>query len=372
MSGKGGLEDVIVASSTICNLNEKTNILEIRGYDLLDLAKHSNFEEVCYLLWYARLPSASELTEFTQTLADHRQIPRGMIELIKLLPRTSMMDVLRTWISALAAYDPEPENTSLEAVFRRITRITAVMPTVVATAYRLSHGQEPVQPDPHLNHAQNFLRMILGREVNATLSRAFEMSLVLYSEHELNASTFSARVITSTLSDVYSAITAAIGTLKGPLHGGANEEAMKLLLAIESPENAEKFVKSLFAEKKRIMGFGHRIYKLGDPRAKLMKQISEEVARETSQRKWHEICEQVEEVVATEKRLFPNLDFYSAPTYYCLGIPVELYTPIFASSRVAGWSAHILEQLKSNRLIRPRTTYAGPSALKYIPLSERG
>ncbi|MGO9643278.1 MAG: citrate/2-methylcitrate synthase [Candidatus Bathyarchaeia archaeon] len=369
--GKGGLEDVIVTSSAICNLNEKINIVEIRGYDLLDLAEHSSFEEVCFLLWYAKLPSAKELTEFTRTLANHRQIPTGMIELIKRLPRTSTMDSLRTWISALAAYDSEPDNTSTEAVLRRITKITAVMPTIAAAAYRISQRQEVIQPDLHLNHAQNFLHMILGKEVSTSLSRAFEKSLVLYSEHELNASTFSARIITSTLSDIYSAITAAIGTLKGPLHGGANEEAMKLLLAIESPENAERYVRSLLAHKRRVMGFGHRIYKLGDPRAKLMKQISEEIGEETGQTRWHEICEQVEEVVGAEKKLFPNLDFYSAPAYYCLGIPIDLYTPIFASSRVSGWSAHILEQLQSNRLIRPRTMYVGPNGLKYVPLSER-
>jgi citrate synthase len=281
------------------------------------------------------------------------------------------MDSLRTWVSALAAYDSEPDNSSTEAVLRRITKITAVMPTIAAAAYRISQRQEVIQPDLQLSHAENFLHMILGKEVSTSLSRGFEKSLVLYSEHELNASTFSARVITSTLSDVYSAITAAIGTLKGPLHGGANEEAMKLLLAIGSPENAEKYVRSLLAEKRRVMGFGHRIYKLGDPRAKLMKQISKEIGEETGQMRWHEICERVEEVVAAEKKLFTNLDFYSAPAYYCLGIPIDLYTPIFASSRVSGWSSHILEQLQRNRLIRPRTMYVGPSGLKYVRLSER-
>ena len=352
-------------------MNEKTNIVEIRGYDLLDLAENSSFEEVCYLLWYARLPSAKELTEFARTLANCRQIPASLMELIKRLPRTSTMDSLRTWVSALAAYDSDPQNSNTEAVLGRMTKITAVMPTIAAAAYRLSHGQEVIQPDFQLNHAQNFLYMMLGKKVSTSLSRAFEKSMVLYSEHELNASTFSARVITSTLSDVYSAITAAIGTLKGPLHGGANEEAMKLILAIGSPEEAEGHVKLLLTEKKRIMGFGHRIYKFGDPRAKLMKQISKEIGVETGEMKWYEICERVEEIVVAEKKLFPNLDFYSAPAYYCLGIPIELYTPIFASSRVPGWSAHILEQLQSNRLIRPRTAYIGPSGLKYVPLSNR-
>jgi len=213
--------------------------------------------------------------------------------------------------------------------------------------------------------------MILGRSVKNSLSRAFEKSLILYSEHELNASTFSARVTASTLSDIYSSMTSAIGTLKGPLHGGANEEAMKLLLSIETIENVESCVRKLLAEKKRVMGFGHRIYKSGDPRVKLMKKASREIGEEAGQLKWHEMCERVEEVMFKEKKLIPNLDFYSAPAYYCLGIPIDLYTPIFACSRVTGWTAHVLEQLQNNRLIRPRAEYVGPTGLTYVPLSER-
>ncbi|HXY82185.1 MAG TPA: citrate/2-methylcitrate synthase [Candidatus Saccharimonadales bacterium] len=371
MKSKLGLEDVVITSSSICHLNEKSNTVEVRGYDLLDLAEHSSFEETCYLLWHARLPSSNELIEFSQTMSNQRQMPVGMLELMSRLPKTSGMDSLRTMVSALAAYDPEPDNTSIEAVQRRAIKITASMPTIAAAAYRSSQGQEVIPPDPNLTHAQNFLYMLFGKRISSSLSRAFEKSLILYSEHELNASTFSARVTASTLSDIYSSITSAIGTLKGPLHGGANEEAMNLLLAIQSIDNAEPHIRMLLEQKKRIMGFGHRIYKFGDPRAKLMKKISKQVGEETGQVKWHQICEKVEEFLASEKKLYPNLDFYSAPAYYCIGIPIDLYTPIFASSRVSGWSAHIIEQLQHNRIIRPRAEYVGLSGLKYVALSER-
>ncbi len=373
MNGKNraGLEDVIVTSSSICCLNEKKNTVELRGFDLLDLAEQSNFEEVCYLLWYGRLPSASELNRFSQTMAHEREMPTGMVELIKRLPKTSTMDALRTWISALAAFDSDANNNTLERNLRRTLRISAIMPTIASAAFRLSQGQEIIPPDPKLNHAENFLYMIIGKRVNSSLSKAFGKSMILYSEHELNASTFGARITSSTLSDVYSSITSAIGTLKGPLHGGANEEAMKLLLSIRTPEHAEQHIRRLLTDKKRVMGFGHRIYKTGDPRVKLMKQLSKQIGDETQQMKWHEICERVETIMAAEKGLYPNLDFYSAPAYYSLGIPIDLYTPIFASSRVAGWSAHVLEQLSNNRLIRPRAEYTGPTELTYVPIGRR-
>jgi citrate synthase len=369
---KAGLQDVVVAASEICSIDGEKGILAYRGYDIHDLAAQASFEEVVYLLWNGRLPKRGELAELETELAEDRPISPELIDLLKRLPPPQHpMETLRTAVSALSLYDPEAEDMSMEANRRKARRLTAQMGTIVAACGRIREGKEPVAPDPRLNHAANFLYMLKGAAPAAEDARWFDVALILHADHSFNASTFAARVTASTLSDLHSAITSAIGTLKGPLHGGANEQVMKMLLEIQSEDKAEDHVRGLLAQKTKVMGFGHRVYRTEDPRATVLRKMSEELGRRTGQPKWFQMSKRVEDLMIREKKINANVDFYSASAYYVLGIPVDLYPLIFAVSRIAGWTAHVLEQYAHNRLIRPLAAYTGPVGLKYVPVDQR-
>ena len=370
---KAGLEGIVAAQSTISDVNGQEGKLIYAGYDIHDLPEHATFEEVIYLLWNGRLPTAVELGALKSQLNSEAGLPAGIIELIRLLPKTANpMDMLRTVVSALGLYDPDGADNSLEANARKAIRLTAKFPTIVTTFQRLRNGLEPVHPHEELSLAGNFLYTLNGEEPDEVSTRTMDVAFVLHADHELNASTFAARVTAATMSDIYSAIVSAIGTLKGPLHGGANEGVIKNLLEIGSVEAVEAWVKDAFAHKKKIMGFGHRVYRTVDPRAIHLAEMSRQLGERTGETKWYEMSRKMEEVVMREKHLNANVDFYSASTYYALGIPTDLFTPIFACSRISGWTAHVLEQFRNNRLIRPRAEYVGPRGLKYVPIEERG
>ncbi|HEY8488139.1 MAG TPA: citrate synthase [Thermaerobacter sp.] len=367
-----GLEDVVAGTSEICFIDGKEGRLVYRGYDVRDLAEHASFEEVVYLLWHGDLPNRAQLDAFVQQLRAAQTLPGQVLDLIQRIPpATHPMAALRTAVSYLGTLDPDQEDQSPEANLRRATRLVAQFPTLVAAIERVRQGKEPVAPRRDLPLAANFLYMLRGEEPSPLHAEVMNVALVLHADHELNASTFAARVVAATLSDMYSAITAAIGALKGPLHGGANEQVMRTLLAIGSPDKAEAWVKEALAAKKRIMGFGHRVYKTEDPRATILRRLSRKVAEAAGDTRWFEISQAVEKVVTAEKGLYPNVDFYSASTYYVMGIPFELYTPIFAVSRISGWTAHVLEQFANNRLIRPRAEYTGPTHREWVPLDQR-
>ncbi|HEY7186234.1 MAG TPA: citrate synthase [Vicinamibacterales bacterium] len=372
---KGGLEDVVATSSAICYLDGERGVLAYCGYDIHDLAKSATFEEVCYLLWHRRLPTRAELGDLQSQLAAARALPEPIIRLMRSLPPVSGMDALRTITSALAHYDAEVDDASPPAQYRKAVRLTAQTGTIVATWGRLQAGQGPIAPDPAMGHAANFLYMLTGDRPNATAIRAFDVALTLHADHELNASTFAGRVAAATLTDIYSAVVAAIGTLKGPLHGGANAEVMKMLLDLgqtASAERVDEFVRGKLARKEKISGFGHRVYKTEDPRATHLRQMSRDLGKRAGSTAWYDMSMRIEALVKGEKKLNPNVDFYSASTYYTLGIPIDLYTPIFAVSRVSGWTAHILEQYANNRLIRPRADYTGPQyPQRFVPLEQR-
>lgn len=372
---KGGLEDVVAASSAICFLDGGRGVLAYCGYDIHDLARAASFEEVCYLLWHGRLPNRAELGDLQSQLAMARPLPEPVLRLIRQLPATDGMDVLRTMASALGHYDPEATDNSAAANYRKAVRLTAQIASLVAIYGRLQAGGGPVQPDPALGHAANFLYMLTGNRPSALATRAFDVALVLHADHELNASTFAARVAAATLTDLHSAIVAAIGTLKGPLHGGANADVMRLLIDIgpdASPERIDDAIRGKLAKKVKIPGFGHRVYTTEDPRATHLRRMSKELGERAGNTRWFEMSQRIEALVKGEKKLNPNVDFYSASTYYTLGIPIELFTPIFAVSRVSGWTAHCLEQYANNRLIRPRTDYIGPPYPQTVlPLEQR-
>jgi len=370
---KAGLEGIVAAQSSISDVNGEEGKLIYAGYDIHDLAQHATFEEVVYLLWNGRLPTAVELGALKSELNSEAGLPGEIIELIRLLPKTANpMDMLRTVVSALGLYDPDGPDNSLEANARKAVRLTAKFPMIVTTFQRVRNGLEPVAPHEGLSLAGNFLYTLNGEEPDDVATRTMDVAFVLHADHELNASTFSARVTAATLSDMYSAIVSAIGTLKGPLHGGANEGVIKNLLEIGSVEAVEAWVKDAFAHKKKIMGFGHRVYRTVDPRATHLVEMSRLLGERTGETKWYEMSRKMDEVVTREKHLNANVDFYSASTYYALGIPTDLFTPIFACSRISGWTAHVLEQFRNNRLIRPRAEYIGPRGLKYVPIEERG
>ena len=370
---KAGLEGIVAAQSTISDVNGEEGKLIYAGYDIHDLAQHATFEEVIYLLWNGRLPTAVELGALKSQLNSEAGLPNEIIELIRLLPKTANpMDMLRTVVSALGLYDPDGADNSLEANGRKAIRLTAKFPTIVTTFQRVRNGLEPVHPHDELSLAGNFLYTLNGEEPAEVATRTMDVAFVLHADHELNASTFAARVTAATMSDIYSAIVSAIGTLKGPLHGGANEGVIKNLLEIGSVEAVEAWVKDAFAHKKKIMGFGHRVYRTVDPRAIHLAEMSRQLGERTGETKWYEMSRKMEEVVMRDKHLNANVDFYSASTYYALGIPTDLFTPIFACSRISGWTAHVLEQFRNNRLIRPRAEYVGPRGLKYVPIEERG
>jgi citrate synthase len=371
---KAGLEDVVAATSSICYLDGNRGVLAYYGYDIHDLAK-ATFEETCYLLWHGRLPNRPELGDLQSQLAAARPLSEPILRLMKQLPESDGMDMLRTLTSALGQYDPEVDDTAPQAQYRKAVRLTAQLSSIVATYGRLQAGGGPIQPDPALGHAANFLYMLKGERPNALSTRAFDIALILHADHELNASTFAGRVIAATLSDIYSATVGAIGALKGPLHGGANAEVMKLLIEIgpeATPERIDEAIRAKLAKKVKIPGFGHRVYRTEDPRATHLRRMSKELGERAGNTRWYEMSQRIEHLVTGEKKLYPNVDFYSASTYYTLGIPIDLFTPIFAVSRVSGWTAHCLEQYANNRLIRPRTDYIGPAYPQtFLPLDQR-
>ena len=373
--GKGGLEDVVATSSAICYLDGERGVLAYCGYDIHDLAKQATFEEVCYLLWHRRLPSRAELGDLQSQLAAARALPEPIIRLMRSLPPADGMDALRTLTSALGHYDPEANDAAPQAQYRKAVRLTAQLGSIVATWGRLQAGGGPIAPDPAMGHSANFLYMLTGERPSAVATRAFDIALTLHADHELNASTFAGRVAAATLTDIYSAVVAAIGTLKGPLHGGANIEVMKMLLELgetASGDRIDEFVRGKFARKEKISGFGHRVYKTEDPRATHLRQMSKEIGKKAGQPHWFDMSQRIEALVKAEKKLHANVDFYSASMYYTLGIPFDLYTPIFAVSRISGWTAHILEQYANNRLIRPRADYIGPEyPQRILPIEQR-
>lgn len=370
---KAGLEGIVAAESRLSDVNGEEGKLIYAGYDIHDLAEHATYEEVVYLLWHGNLPTRTALAELKQQLNDEAGLPSPIQTLISSLPKNANpMDVLRTIVSALSFYDPDGSDNSEEANSRRAIRLTAKFPTIVTTFQRVRSGLPPVEPRKDLSVAGNFLFTLRGEEPDEIATRTMDVAFVLHADHELNASTFAARVTAATLSDMYSAIVSAIGTLKGPLHGGANEGVIKNLLEIGSVEGVEQWVLNAFANKQKIMGFGHRVYRTVDPRAIHLAEMSRKLGEQIGETKWYEMSMKMQEVVLREKHLNANVDFFSASTYYALGIPTDLFTPIFACSRISGWTAHVLEQFKNNRLIRPRAEYVGPRGLKYTPIEERG
>jgi citrate synthase len=368
-----GLEDVVAADSAICYIDGERGILSYRGIDIHDLAENSTFEEVCFLLWEGRLPRREELEALSRSLGAERTLPPEMLDLLSsLVPHLTPMDTVRTMVSALAETDPDVRDMSLPGNRRKAVRLTGQIATIVAAHHRIREGQPLVEPDPSLPHAEDFLRMLNGTKPTAEATRAFDMALVLHADHELNASTFAARVTAATLSDIHSAITSAIGTLKGPLHGGANEAVIRMLFEIGSLDRVDDFIHGKLARKEKIMGFGHRVYHTEDPRATHLRAISKALAESSGETRWYDMSRRIEKIINDEKKLNSNVDFYSASVYYMLGIPADLFTPIFAVSRVAGWTAHVLEQYEHNRLIRPRAEYVGPEYPQpYVPLDKR-
>jgi len=372
---KAGLEDIVVATSSICYLDGERGVLAYRGHDIHDLAERATFEEVCHLLWQGRLPSRSELGEVQSQLAASRRLPEGVLRLMRSLPPSNAMDTLRTLASSLAHFDQGANDMSPPGRYRTSVTLTAQVGTLVATAGRIAAGGGVIDPDPALNHAANFLYMLTGKRPSQLEVKAFDVALVLHADHEFNASTFAARVAAATLTDVHSAVTAAIGALKGPLHGGANTDVMNLLLEIgqdTTDQKVEEIIRGKLARKEKIPGFGHRVYRTEDPRATHLRTMSEELCMRTGNRRWFEISRTIEQVVKAQKNLNANVDFYSATTYYALGIPVDLFTPVFAVSRMSGWTAHVLEQYANNRLILPRAEYTGPAYPQtFLPLDRR-
>ena len=369
-----GLEGIVAAHSGICWIDGDAGVLAYRGIDIHELAQKSNFEETTYLLWFGNLPTAQELADFRKHLADGRVLPREILQLMEKFPRhATPMEVLRTVVSALSMYDADEKDNLHDANVRKSYRLTSQVAMIVAAYDRIRKGKPVVQPDPALSHAANFLWMLNGEKPSATAEQALDVALILHADHELNASTFAARVIAATLSDIHSAITGAIGALKGPLHGGANEAVMHILFAIDK-EGADpvEYVRKMLAEKKKVSGFGHRVYHTEDPRATHLRRMSQDLGRADGNPKWFDMSRKIEQFVNAEKKLNANVDFYSASTYTTLGIDVDLFTPIFAVSRVAGWCAHAIEQFEDNRLIRPRAEYTGPAyPNKYVAIEKR-
>ena len=372
---KAGLEDTVATSSAICYLDGDRGVLAYCGYDIHDLARHATFEEVCFLLWHRRLPTRAELGDLQAQLVAARPLPEPVLRLIRMLPAGDGMDLLRTLTSALGHYDVDAAVHTPLANYRKAVRLTAQISSLVATMGRLAAGGGLIQPDPVLGHAANFLYMLTGDRPSGLATRAFDVALVLHADHELNASTFAARVAAATLTDIHSAMVGAIGALKGPLHGGANADVMRLLLDIGSGgpvEKAEEVVRAKLAKKEKIPGFGHRVYHTEDPRATHLRQMSRDLGVRAGEPIWFDMSERIEALVKSEKKLNANVDFYSASTYHSLGIPIDLFTPIFAVSRISGWTAHVLEQYANNRLIRPRAEYIGPEyPQRYRSLEDR-
>jgi citrate synthase len=369
-----GLEGIVAANSGICWIDGDAGVLAYRGIDIHELAERSNFEETTYLLWFGKLPRRAELDSFRKRLTEARQLDPKMIDLLRSFPKSATpMEVLRTAVSALSFYDPDESDNQHDANVSKSFRLTSQIAMLVAAYDRLRKGKTVIEQDPSLSHAANFLWMLNGEKPSVTATKTFDLALILHADHELNASTFAARVIAATLSDIHSAVTGAIGALKGPLHGGANEAAMRMLFAIDK-EGADpvQYVTELLAQKKKISGFGHRVYHTEDPRATHLRLMSEELSESSGNTKWFKMSRAIEKYILAEKKLNANVDFYSASTYTMLGIDLDLFTPIFAVSRIAGWAAHVIEQLDDNRLIRPRAEYIGPEyPVKYTPVESR-
>ncbi|MBI4492923.1 MAG: citrate synthase [Chloroflexi bacterium] len=381
---KAGLEDVVAASSSICTVDGLAGRLIYRGYDIDDLATHSTYEEVVYLLWYGRLPRADERERHRAQLATARALPQEVLAFMASLPRDSHpLDVLRSVTSVLGHYDPDAQDNSQEATLRKSYRLEGQMATAVAAWHRVRQGQQPLAPREQLSHAANFLYMLFGRDPDDVATRTMDLALILHAEHELNASTFAARVVAATEAELHPAITAAWSALKGPKHGGANEDVMDVLKEIGTPERAEAWIRAKLAWRAslspaerqspaaRIPGFGHRVYRVDDPRAKHLRRMSRELAEGAGETRWYEIQEIIRRVVQAELKLIVNVDFYSATVYYVMGIPTDLNTSLFAVGRIAGLCAHVMEQLAHNRLIRPRAEYVGPMNLTYVPIAQR-
>ena len=368
-----GLEDVIANTSEICYLDGQEGRLVYRGYDIHDLVNGgASFEEVVYLLWHGNLPTKAELADLTSEIGAQRALhPQVLTALHEVPASANAMEVLRTAVSFAGLYDPDAGDESLEANFRKATRLVAQIPSIVAAFERLRRGLPLIEPDPSLSSAASFFYLLEGKRPDAFAEKALNVALILHADHELNASTFAARVTAATLSDIYSAVVSAIGTLKGPLHGGANEQVMKMLLEIGSVDKAQDWIEHALAQKHKIMGFGHRVYRTEDPRATHLRQLSREAGERVNNTTWYDMSAVIERVVKNDKGLNPNVDFYSASMYYALGLPTHLFTPIFACSRVSGWTAHVLEQFQHNRLIRPRAEYTGLTHVQYVPLDAR-
>lgn len=374
-TGGAGLEGVVATSSKLCYLDGQRGVLAYCGHDIHDLASQATFEEVCYLLWHRRLPKRAELGDLQTEFARARQLPTGVVRLMRSLPPGHAMDAVRTLVSGLAHYDPDAGDDSAGAALRKSVRLTAQIGTLVATLGRLSVGGGQIEPDPVLSHAGNFLYLLTGERPGGLATRAFDVALTLHADHELNASTFAARVAAATLTDLHSTVVAGVATLKGPLHGGANAEVMKMLLAIgedADDDRVETTIRGMLARKQKVPGFGHRVYRTEDPRATHLRQMSSDLGEQAGNLRWFEMSQRIEAVMREETGIAANVDFYSASTYYTLGIAVDLFTPIFVVSRVAGWTAHVLEQYANNRLIRPRAEYTGPEYPQtFLPLDRR-
>jgi citrate synthase len=373
VAGKG-LEGIVAANSGICWIDGEAGVLSYRGIDIHELAERSTFEECTYLLWNGILPNELALREFSSQLALAREIDQRIIDMMRSFPTSATpMEVLRTAVSALSFYDADEKDNTHDANVRKAYNLTAQIAMIVAIYDRIRKGKEIIPPDRSLSHAGNFLWMLNGEKPSETATRTLDIALILHADHELNASTFAARVIAATLSDIHSAVTGAIGALKGPLHGGANEAVIRLLYAIDKAgADPVEYVKNMLAARQKISGFGHRVYKTEDPRATHLRRMSEQLGKDSGQPKWYEMSRAIELYINKDKKLNANVDFYSASTYATLGIDIDLYTPIFAISRISGWAAHVIEQLDDNRLIRPRAEYIGPVyPSPYVAIADR-
>ncbi len=367
-----GLEGVVAAETQLCDLDGKNGRLAYRGYDIDDLARKATFEEVAYLLWMGELPDKNQLERFLAELAAARPVPGELVKAYALMPkRTDPMRALQASVAILGMHDPDTTDNSHAANLRKAMRLTSQFATAICAHHRVRSGQEPVPPSTDLSLAANFLYMLTGKRPSEVTTKAFDASLILYAEHELNASTFTARVIAATLSDMHSAVAGGVGAIKGTLHGGAGEAVMNTLLEIGKLENVDAFVDKAFAAKRRFMGMGHRVYTAGDPRAAILKGMAEAACRETGQALWYDLAVKLHTKVSGTKKLIPNVDFYSAPLFYSIGIPVDLFTPVIATARIAGWTANLLEQYDDNRLIRPRADYKGPGRKPFVPVDRR-
>jgi citrate synthase len=367
-----GLEGVVAAETRLCDLDGRNGRLAYGGYDIDDLARKATFEEVAYLLWHGELPTRTQLDRFQVELAAARPIPDELVRMFALMPRdTDPMRVLQAAVAVLGMRDPDATDNSRPANLRKARRLTSQLATAICAHHRVRSGQAPVAPAPELPLAANFLYMLTGAKPSAVTTRAFDASLTLYAEHELNASTFTTRVIAATLSDMHSAVAGGVGALKGTLHGGAGEAVMRTLLEVGRLDAVDGFVQRAMAEKRRLMGFGHRVYTAGDPRAAILKGLAEEACRQSGQALWYDLAVALHARVQATKQLIPNVDFYSAPLFYSIGIPVDLFTPVIATARIAGWTANLLEQYEDNRLIRPRADYKGYSRRPFVPADKR-